>query len=236
VGFKIMQIEASNLCSLRCVYCPHPSQIRPKGNMTMETFAKCIELVKRSDNPERQGNQRLHLNHFGEPLLNPLLPQFVSHASSRNVEVSLATNGVDHNKNLFSRDLWRELAEAGLKSVVISCHVKSETELRDHIGDLVDIGWVFKPTPDQLHTWAGQVHLERFNQKYLKIPDIPCDYQMHNMFAVTWDGKIAACCYDIEGRVSLSVDDVLNEAFVFRRISLCDTCGLGRGDVSWIGG
>lgn len=46
-----MQIEASNLCSLTCVYCPHPTHVRPKGNMTMETFTKCVEIVKRSDNP-----------------------------------------------------------------------------------------------------------------------------------------------------------------------------------------
>jgi sulfatase maturation enzyme AslB (radical SAM superfamily) len=96
MSFKVMQIEVSNECSLECAYCPHPSQIRPKGNMTFETFKKCIDLVTLSDNPEIDGRKFLWLNHFGEPLLNPMLPSFISYAESKSVEVSFATNGVDY--------------------------------------------------------------------------------------------------------------------------------------------
>ena len=78
IGYKAMQIEVSNLCSLSCVYCPHPSQLRQKGNMSMDVFKKCIELTERSDNPVYFGKKFLRLNHFGEPLLNPLLPKFIS--------------------------------------------------------------------------------------------------------------------------------------------------------------
>ena len=65
-------------------------------------------------------------------------------------------------------------------------------------------------------------------------PKGPCDYATHNMFAVTWDGKLAACCYDIEGRTGLSVDDALENGFAFQEISLCATCRLGRGDIAWL--
>ena len=51
MGYKVMQIETSNYCSLKCIYRPHPAQHRPKGDMTFETFAKCMTLVQRSDNP-----------------------------------------------------------------------------------------------------------------------------------------------------------------------------------------
>src|SRR5262245_22170737 len=107
MGYKVMQIEASNYCSLTCWYCPHPAQVRPKGNMSLETFSKCMTLVKRSENPERDGRKFVWLNHFGEPLLNPLLPDFVSFASDRGIEVSFATNGVDDGKELFPRSLWQ---------------------------------------------------------------------------------------------------------------------------------
>ena len=202
--------------------------------MTMGMFQKCIELVKRSDNPELQGSKFVHLNHFGEPLLNPMLPEFVRYAASQKVEVSFSTNGVGANKQLFPRSLWQELANAGLRGVIISCHVKSERVLRQHIGDLVKIYYVFKPKPEGMHNWAGQVDIPKFNKRILQIPDDPCDYETHNMFAITWDGRIAACCYDIEARALLTVDDVLRNGFTFRRISLCDKCGLGRGDISML--
>ena len=113
MGYKVMQIEASNECSLACAYCPHPSQARPKGIMEMDTFKKCMELVRRSANPELGGRKFVHLNHFGEPLLNPRLPDFIRYASSQNIEVSFSTNAVDAEKKLFPRSLWRELADAG---------------------------------------------------------------------------------------------------------------------------
>ena len=232
--FKVMQIEVSNECSLTCAYCPHPSQQRPRGMMSMPMFEKCIELVRRSGNPELHGRKFVHLNHFGEPLLNPALADFVRYASSQNVEVSFATNGVDADRQLFSRERWRELAEAGLRGVIVSCHVKSEKTLRRHIEEFVKVYWVFKPKPEYMHDWAGQVHVKRMNEKFLRVRPEPCDYETHDMFAITWDGRIAACCYDSEAGVSLTVDDVLADGFTFRRIGLCERCGLGRGDVKML--
>jgi hypothetical protein len=233
--YKVMQIEVSNLCSLTCNYCPHPSQQRPKGDMTMETFAKCMDLVERSDNPEFKGRKFVWLNHFGEPLLNPLLPEFIAFAASRNIEVSFSSNGVNHERALFPRELWKELARAGLRGVILSAHVKSERALRNHVGDIVRVIGTWKPKPEQLHDWAGQVDMDRYNVAGNPPPSrLPCDYQSHNMFAVTWEGMLAACCYDIEGGVSLSVDDVLRDGFSFREIPLCATCRLGRGDAAWL--
>jgi Radical SAM superfamily len=235
MSYKVMQIETSNVCSLSCAYCPHPSQIRPKGNMSMATFEKCIELVKRSDNPVSRGRQFVWLNHFGEPLLNPLLPDFVAYALSQGVEVSFASNGVDHSKKMFSRELWQRLADAGLKGVVLSAHIKSEGALREQVDGIVDVIGLFQPKPQNLHDWAGQVDVERYRApKRSGVPETPCDYQTHNMFAVTWDGMLAACCYDIEGNRALSVDDVLENGFEFRPISLCSGCALGRGDAGWL--
>ena len=93
--------------------------------MTFETFALCIEAVRRSQNPEYLGKKFVWLNHFGEPLLNPLLPDFIAHAVANDVEVSFFSNGVDLDGKLFPRSLWRDLARAGLKAVALSAHVKS---------------------------------------------------------------------------------------------------------------
>jgi hypothetical protein len=234
MGYKIMQIETSNHCSLTCTYCPHPSQVRPKGFMSMETFMKCMELVKRSENPSRNGRKFIWLNHFGEPLLNPILPDFISYAKSCGIEVSFATNGVDRNRNLFPRSLWKQLGKAGLKGVILSAHIRSEEVLREHIKDIVKVIGVWTPKKENFHDWAGQVNMSGFKIKEINEPDCPCDYNTNNMFVVAWDGRLTSCCYDIEGQVGLSVDNVLENDFLFHENSLCAGCRLGRGDVSWI--
>ena len=235
MGYKVMQIESSNYCSLRCSYCPHPSQLRPKGDMSFETFVKCMTLVERSENPvHSDGRKFVWLNHFGEPLLNPLLPDFIHYATSRGIKVSFSSNGVDQDGNLFPRSLWQRLVSAGLEEVILSAHRKSEKQLRKHVEDIVRVRSVWTAKKENFHDWAGQVDMSRFKLPPRDIPKQPCDYNTHNMFAVTWDGKVAACCYDIEGQVGLSVDDVLANGFVFREISLCATCRLGVGDVNWL--
>jgi len=233
LNYKVMQIEASNLCSLTCVYCPHPTQKRPKGDMSMAVFEKCMELVRRSSNPERAGRKFVWLNHFGEPLLNPLLPDFISRATALGIEVSFSTNAVSHDKQPFSQDLWRRLANAGLKGVIISTHARSERRLREHLGGIVEIFGVWSPAHDMMHDWAGQVAPANFEMRAIPPPaSRPCDYETENMFAVSWDGRIAACCYDIEAVTGFTVDDVLASGFRFERIGLCSGCTLGRGDVS----
>jgi hypothetical protein len=53
--------------------------------MSLETFRRCLELVARSANPVHGGRKFVWLNHFGEPLLNLLLPRFVAEATARKV-------------------------------------------------------------------------------------------------------------------------------------------------------
>lgn len=203
--------------------------------MSFETFVLCIEAVNRSANPEFLGKKFVWLNHFGEPLLNPLLPEFVAYAVSKNVEVSFATSGVDHNKRLFPRPLWQDLAKAGLKAVMLSAHAKSQQTLQGHIADIIPIIWSWQPKRDQLHDWAGQVNLDKLAPCGVPPASMkPCDYESQDMFAVRWDGGLAACCYDIEGGHPGDIAQVLEKGFEFRRIPLCSGCTLGRGDGEWI--
>lgn len=235
MSYKVMQLETSNYCSLKCVYCPHPAQHRPKGNMSFETFKKCMTLVSHSDNPvHKDGRKFVWLNHFGEPLLHPMLPEFINYAKSCGIKVSFASNAVDENGNLFPQSLWRQLASAGLEDVMLSAHTKNERILRDHVGGIVRVRWLWTPTRGNFHDWAGQVDMTKFKLEPIQKPSCRCDYETNNMFAVTWDGRLASCCYDSEGRVGLCVDDVLQNGFEFREVSLCATCRLGRGDASWL--
>jgi hypothetical protein len=179
LGYKVMQIEVSNLCSLTCSYCPHPSQARPKGNMTFDTFKKCIELVQQSEDPRIGGKQFVWLNHFGEPLLNPELSDFIKHAVARNIEVSFSSNGLDVDRQMFSRELWRSLADAGLRYVIVSAHERSAASLRKHVGDIIEIVETWQPKRSQLHDWAGQVDLGKLVPPMSPPVNSPCDYETY---------------------------------------------------------
>lgn len=230
-----MQLEVSNFCSLTCQYCPHPGQKRLKGNMDFDTFQKCIDLVRRSSNPAREGRKFVWLNHFGEPLLNPMLPTFIRYAKEHDVEVSFASNGVDASNRLFPRSLWKELAEAGLRGVGISAHSRPPDDFTRHLRGIVEILYFWEPKKGNFHDWAGQVELPSFKVSKPSVRQCqPCDYENQNMFAVTWDGRIAACCYDIEAQTGLSIDDVIENGYIYSPVKLCSGCGLGRGDSSWL--
>ncbi len=203
--------------------------------MTFETFALCIEAVRRSQNPEYLGKKFVWLNHFGEPLLNPLLPDFIAHAVANDVEVSFFSNGVDLDGKLFPRSLWRDLARAGLKAVALSAHVKSRGVLERHVEDIIPVIYTFQPKREHLHDWAGQVKLEKLKPRGApSTASGPCDYETQNMFVVRWDGVLTACCYDIEGGGLGDIRQVLQSGFEFKRIPLCSRCTLGRGDAKWI--
>ena len=232
---KVMQIETSNFCSLTCSYCPHPGQERPKGNMDFETFRKCIELVRRSSNPEREQRKFVWLNHFGEPLLNPMLPTFVRHATEHGVEVSFASNGVDSTNSLFPKDLWQELADSGLRCVGISAHTRPPEDFSEHLQGILEILYFWQPKQGNFHDWAGQVVLPSWKVSQPSAPpQHACDYELEHIFAITWDGRIAACCYDIEAQTGLSVDDVIANGYFFSPVKLCAGCTLGREDSSWL--
>jgi hypothetical protein len=235
MGYQVMQIETSNFCSLTCSYCPHPGQQRPKGNMDIETFKKCIELVRRSSNPERDGRKFVWLNHFGEPLLNPMLPAFIRYAADHDVEVSFASNGVDSTNTLFPKALWQDLADSGLRGVGISAHTRPPEDFREHLNGILEILYFWEPKKGSFHDWAGQVELPSWKlSQPIAPPRRACDYELQPMFAITWDGRIAACCYDIEAQTGLSVDNVIADGYAFKAVALCSNCTLGRGDSSWL--
>src|SRR4051794_27397046 len=113
----IYQIEVSNICSLRCSYCPHPGQQRRKGFMSLDTFSKCLDLFQVCDN-----RNTLRLHNFGEVLLQPQLPDLVAMAAAHDVEVSFSTNGLAPNGLAFPPSYWATLAEDGLRRVDFSSH------------------------------------------------------------------------------------------------------------------
>lgn len=77
-------LEITNICNLNCVFCPKTD--RKKGKLTLEEFNILTDRL--------QGEiQFLYFHLMGEPLLHPLLPQFIDTARAKGFIPVITTNG-----------------------------------------------------------------------------------------------------------------------------------------------
>jgi hypothetical protein len=219
----IYQIEVSNICSLKCGYCPHPAQQRQKGFMSFDTFKKCIELYGMSRN-----KNSLRLHNFGEVLLHPQLPIFLRHAADQGIKCSFFTNGLTMQNVPFSREFWQTLADNGLETVDFSAHQLPLEDFTHIVNGVIKIGRIFDPKNRVLGTWAGQT-----GPPESPIAE-PCIFEKMDAMVVLWDGRISSCCLDVEGQMrQVHIDDLLQgKTYKFSPIALCNTCASMRHDES----
>jgi len=110
---SMVQIEVTNTCNARCIMCPHQKMTRTKALVSGELVSKVVQ--------ECAANKDKVLtflpNHFGEPLLNPRLPEYVAQvrAALPDAEICIFTNGA-----LLTEERGRALIEAGLDLINIS--------------------------------------------------------------------------------------------------------------------
>lgn len=83
--FRQVYLEITNICNLRCSFCPTGS--RPAGFLSRENFLLALDRL-------RPYTDYLYFHLKGEPLLHPLLPEFLELAGERGFLVTLTTNGV----------------------------------------------------------------------------------------------------------------------------------------------
>lgn len=77
-------LEITNVCNLNCFFCPKTG--RAKHRLTLEEFQTLTGRL--------QGNVKfLYFHLMGEPLLHPLLPQFIDIARVKGFVPVLTTNG-----------------------------------------------------------------------------------------------------------------------------------------------
>jgi hypothetical protein len=218
----LYQIEVSNVCNLRCPYCPHPGQRRRKGLMSFDTFRDCIDLYCICQN-----TMPLHLHNFGEVTLHPELPRMIRHARDHGVRVRFYTNGLGPNLEPHPSVYWQNLADHGLEEIHFSSHQMSLAEFEAIIDGILVVNAVFDPRTSRMGTWAGQTGPAEAP------PGRPCIFERMPAFVVLWDGRISACCLDVEGqRMDLNVRSLLaSGSYQYQPIPLCATCGSMRGQV-----
>lgn len=105
-----IRIEVTNKCNLKCVFCDREAMKRKVQNMDLRLFDKiCREAVS-------FGIPIIGLNRFGEPTLNPDLPDMVAIAKGHKAKrVEFATNATTLTEALSAK-----LIAAGLDRIEFS--------------------------------------------------------------------------------------------------------------------
>jgi cyclic pyranopterin phosphate synthase len=125
-----IQIEATDYCNLRCNYCIRSAK---KGStmMTNSIMKSLVEEIGEFEEPLRQVN----FSGWGEPLMNPLLPNFISlirtHQAAENIAV--VTNGL-----LLNRSISESLLESGVNHIRISLQGINSAKYREISGIRMD--------------------------------------------------------------------------------------------------
>ncbi len=104
-----IQVEVTTRCPGRCSYCPHTTmreQWRSR-DMEIDTFSLLWPMMRRSS--------RVHLQGWGEPLLNPAFFDMAAMARKAGCAVSTTTCGLHMNEEVAER-----LVESGLDIVAFS--------------------------------------------------------------------------------------------------------------------
>jgi radical SAM protein with 4Fe4S-binding SPASM domain len=224
----IVQIESTNLCNAKCVFCPRDDMQRRQGVMEMALFQKVV------DECAALGIKHVRVHNYGEPFLDKQLVEKVRYAKSRGIaEVGMISNG-----SLITEELAQGMVDAGLDVINISVdaagketfertrvhlkydevisHVKTIARLRDASGRhkpkliMSFVRQTPEVSPEErafVEEWgkvADKIHITDLHNwagtlNHQSDVRYPC-YRMWQTFTVLWDGRVSLCCADFDGR------------------------------------
>lgn len=162
---KRAYIEISNACNLSCSFCPSPTITEKRQWMSQELFDAALDGLK--------GHvEDVYLHVLGEPLLHPLLNNFLQACEDRSLKVNITTNG------LLLESCASILLEApALRLMNVSVHSLFEIENRETAAQaleriLVFVKQTMQQRPDiymNLRLWNEDPQqapeLQRWNKK-----------------------------------------------------------------------
>jgi len=105
--FRIIDIELTNRCPLRCVMCPRTNNMtRAQGLMEFGLFQKVVDEYVRV-NPKTAATEEIYLHHFGESLVHPEFEKYMKYAVSKGLYACLSVNPI-----LLTPDVAERLLES----------------------------------------------------------------------------------------------------------------------------
>lgn len=231
--FRKIYLEISNICNLKCSFCPGTSRV--PGRLDADAMAALMPKL-------RPWSDYLYFHLMGEPLLHPELETFLRIAGDAGFRVILTTNGT-----LISRQRDVLLAAPGLHKVNISLHSFeandggcSFTQYLDDCFSYAQAASGKKLTVFRLWNqggldsrnaeilrrletyfpkpWKAEPRGTRIGDKvYLEYgdkfdwPDLNAPenggrnfcYGLRDQIGVLWDGTVVPCCLDHDGQIPL---------------------------------
>jgi len=223
---EIVQIESTNLCNAKCVFCPRDEMQRTQGVMSFELFRKVV------DECAELGITHVRMHNYGEPFMDRQLTEKVRYAKQKGIrEVGMISNG-----SLITDKVARAMIEAGLDAINISVdasgkEVFDSTRLGLNYDKVIanverlvairkELG---KTRPKLILSFVRQNNSadeQAFIEHWRKVADkihitdlhnwagtlnkesdvnYPC-YRPWLTFTVLWDGRVSLCCADFDGR------------------------------------
>ena len=226
---EIVQIESTNICNAKCVFCPRDEMHRRQGIMSFDLFRKivdeCVEL----------GITHVRVHNYGEPFVDRKLVDKVRYAKEKGIqEVGMISNG-----SLITEQVARGMVDAGLDAINISVDASGKDVFEStriglkydkviaNIERLVRIrAESGKRRPKLILSFVRQNNSadeQAFIEHWRKVADkihitdlhnwggtlhqqsdvnYPC-YRPWLTFTGLWDGRVSLCCADFDGHTIL---------------------------------
>lgn len=116
-NIRQIEIEITNLCNARCIFCPREKMTRPIGVMSTELFKKIIDDLK-----EFKNLYKIRLSGFGEALIDKNLIEKIKYAKENlNCLVQFNTNAI-----LLDKNTAEKLILSGLDNLMVSLYATKE--------------------------------------------------------------------------------------------------------------
>ena len=231
--FRKIYVEISNLCNLKCSFCPGTR--RPGRRMTPEEFAHLLPKL-------RPYTDFLYFHLMGEPLCHPKLAEFLSLAGNAGFKVILTTNGT-----LLRKQQALLLSSPALHKVNISLHAFEANDLavpfEQYLSDCLSFGQAAGGDKIVVYRLWNSGGAEELNQQIIRRlqeafpdpwvqerqgirmasktflehgdkfdwPDLAAEesaaplfcYGLRDQLGVLCDGTVVPCCLDHEGDIAL---------------------------------
>ena len=226
---EIVQIESTNICNAKCVFCPRDEMHRKQGVMSRDLFRKIV------DECAALGITHVRMHNYGEAFLDRYLTEKVRYAKEKGIkEVGMISNG-----SLITEKVARGIVEAGLDAINISIDAGGKD-----VFDATRIGLNYdkvianverllrvraelgRRRPKLILSFVRQNNSadeQAFIEHWRKVADKIHITELHNWagtlnresdvnypcyrpwltFTVLWDGRVSLCCADFDGKTIL---------------------------------
>lgn len=137
---KIAEIEITNNCNLRCIFCPR-EHLLEEGSMDHRIFKKIITKLK------KEKYVGVYICGFGEPLLHYHLPMMIKYVKQMGLRLGISTNGILMKEKTIRKSILADvdridvnLPSLNEKKYEFMCKGAVFKDVKRNIGYLFDYG------------------------------------------------------------------------------------------------